>query len=253
VNEPTEEVLRGGNVAAVVVRIAGTVRKPATAATPAVEALLEHLEAVGFGAAPRTLWRDWRGRHVLEFITGALADTMPPLSDDELHRLGQLVRQLHDALHDFVPPPNAAWQVAIPPDREELICHNDLAPWNLIRDGDRWVFIDWDGAGPGSRLWDLAYIAQSFIPLWDGGDPETCSHRLRRLAAGYGLDQDQRRRLPGLITAHTRGMFDLLRGSAATGLQPWADLDRGGHGAVWYAAAKFTANHRTQWINALTA
>jgi Ser/Thr protein kinase RdoA (MazF antagonist) len=120
------------------------------------------------------------------------------LSADELHRLGRLVRQLHDALHDFVPPPNATWQVAIPPDREELICHNDLAPWNLVRDRDRWVFIDWDGAGPGSRLWDLAYVAQGFIPLWDGGDPETCSHRLQRLADGYGLDHDQRRRLyPG--------------------------------------------------------
>jgi hypothetical protein len=87
----------------------------------------------------------------------------------------------------------------------------------------------------------------------DGGDPETCSRRLRRFADGYGLDQDQRRRLPGLIAAHTRGMFDLLRGSAAIGLQPWADLDRRGHGAVWYAAAKFTANQRTQWINALKA
>ena len=111
------------------------------------------------------------------------------------------------------------------------------------------------GTAPGrahdSGIWP--YVAQSFIPIWDGGDPETCSHRLRRLADGYGLDQDQRRRLPGLITAHTRGMFNLLRGSAATGLQPWADLDQRGHGAVWYAAANFTANHMEQWINALTA
>ena len=31
--------------------------------------------------------------------------------------------------------------------------------WNLVRDRDRWVFIDWDGARPGSRLWDLACSA----------------------------------------------------------------------------------------------
>ncbi|MDX6540706.1 MAG: hypothetical protein QOI71_2316, partial [Gaiellales bacterium] len=35
-----EEVLAGGNVAAVVVRVGATVRKPATPATPAVHALL---------------------------------------------------------------------------------------------------------------------------------------------------------------------------------------------------------------------
>jgi len=39
-------------------------------------------------------------------------------------------------------------------------------------DGDRWVFIDWDwGLAPGSRLWDLAWTAQSFVPLAAGGDP----------------------------------------------------------------------------------
>jgi thiamine kinase-like enzyme len=41
--------------------------------------------------------------------------------------------------------------VVIAPDREDLICHHDLAPWNLVRDGDRWVFIDWDGACPAAE------------------------------------------------------------------------------------------------------
>jgi aminoglycoside phosphotransferase (APT) family kinase protein len=187
---------------------------------------------------------------VLEYVAGQLADTLPPLSNDELRQLGQLIRKLHDALQDFVPPPNAA-QVAIPPNREELICHNDLAPWNLVRNGDQWVFIDWDGGGPGSRLRDLACAAQGFIPLWDCGDPETCGRRLRRIADGYGVDQDQRRQLPGLLTDHTRGMYDLSRTSAATDLQPWADLDRRGHSAVWQAAANFIDNHAKQWMDAL--
>jgi len=50
--------------------------------------------------------------------------------------------------------------VLIPdPAAGDLICHSDLAPWNLVRNEQRWVFIDWDNAGPSSRLWDLGYAA----------------------------------------------------------------------------------------------
>jgi thiamine kinase-like enzyme len=42
---------------------------------------------------------------------------------------------------------------------------NVAGRWNLVRDGERSVFIDWDGAGPGSRLWDLGYAAHGFVPL----------------------------------------------------------------------------------------
>jgi hypothetical protein len=87
-----------------VVRIGATVRKPVTPATPAVEALLEHLAAEGFDAAPRTFGRDELGRQVLEYIPGVLADTVPPLSDEDLEHLGQLVRRLHDTLQTFLPP-----------------------------------------------------------------------------------------------------------------------------------------------------
>ncbi|NUR94891.1 MAG: aminoglycoside phosphotransferase, partial [Kribbellaceae bacterium] len=107
-----EEVLTGGNVADIVVRIGSTVRKPALAHTAGVEAVLEHLDDKDF--APRTLGRDDHGRHVLEYIPGTLADTLPPLTIDELHRIGRLIRELHDAMETFEPAPDAAWHPAVP-------------------------------------------------------------------------------------------------------------------------------------------
>lgn len=243
----TEHVLAGGNVADAVVRVGDTVRKPVTASTPAVEALLRHLD--GFAGAPRTFGRDEQGRQVLEYIPGTVDDL--PASTAELHRVGRLIRDLHDALADFEPPADARWDVVIPPDREELVCHHDLAPWNLVRAEERWVFIDWDGAGPGSRMWDLAYAAHGFVPLHEGGDPVVDGPRLRALVDGYGVDDGQRARLPGLIVAHTRGMFELLRDSALTGRQPWGRLYAEGHGDHWGPAARYVERNLDLWSKAL--
>ncbi len=247
----TEHVLTGGNVAAEVVRVGRTVRKPVSPATPAVEAFLEHLGAVGSAAAPATLGRDDQGRHVLEFVPGRVAMELAPMTADELARVGRLIRELHDVAATFEPPPDAQWDVVIRPDRQDLICHHDLAPWNLIRDGERWVFIDWDGAGPGSRLWDLGYAAHGFVPLAPDGDPADQGARLRALVDGYGLDADQRRALPALMTAHIQGMADLFRESSRTGVQPWARLHAEGHGRYWQQAADHARAHHDHWLAAL--
>jgi hypothetical protein len=250
--------LAGGNVSASVVRVGATVRKPASPSSAAVEALLEHLASVGFDGAPRALGRDERGRVVLEFVPGTLADAMPAMTERELRRVGRLIRDYHDAVADFAGPADAAWQVLIPADREDLNCHHDLAPWNLVREvrddgSERWVFIDWDGAGPGSRLWDLAYAAHGFVPLAPDRDPAAAAPRLRAFADGYDLDERQRSALPELIAGHTRGMYEVLRRGAQTGEQPWARLWGEGHGDYWGAAASYIERHIETWRTALLA
>jgi Ser/Thr protein kinase RdoA (MazF antagonist) len=238
-------------VADSVCRVGNTVRKPAGRWTPAVDALLAHLAAAGFAGAPRALGRDDQDRQMLEYVPGRSAHDLGPLSLGGLRRVGALIRDLHDATEGFIPPADACWQVEIPPDREDLICHHDLGPWNLIVGARRWVFIDWDGAGPGSRLWDLAYAVTGFVPMQGGGDPSADGSRLRALADGYRLSPVQRAELPPLIAAHTTGMFQLLCDGARTGRQPWARLHAEGHARYWGASADYISRNLGAWTRAL--
>ncbi|NNN09317.1 MAG: phosphotransferase [Acidimicrobiaceae bacterium] len=133
--------------------------------SPSVDALLAHFQAVGFKEAPRALGYDETGRQVLSFAEGFVDPDPSDLDVSRITQVGRVIRRLHDASSTFVPPLGAIWNVAIAPDREDLICHHDLAPWNLVRTPTEMTFIDWDNSGPGSRLWDLAYAAHGFVPL----------------------------------------------------------------------------------------
>lgn len=121
---------------------------------------------MGYSGAPRTLGFDESGRHIVEYVEGDVLMPFEPRDPiSALHRVGKLLREFHDAAATFVPPNDAKWNVVIPPDQCDIAIHHDSAPWNLVVGADRWMFTDWDNAGPGSRLWDLSYAAHGFLPL----------------------------------------------------------------------------------------
>lgn len=245
-----EVPLGGGNVSGDVVRVGRTVRRPSSAASPAVHAFLAHLNEVGYSGAPRTLGFDEQGRHVVEYVQGHVLMPFEPHDPwSALRRVGQLLRDFHDAAATFVPPTHAHWNVVIRPDRSDLIVHHDAAPWNLVLGADRWVFIDWDNAGPGSRLWDLAYAAHGFVPLAPEMPVGEAGSRLAALVDGYGLDEQGRRELVDLLVPRILSMYSLLERGSRDRVQPWSRLWAEGHGQVWRSYAEYASQH----LSALSA
>src|SRR5207249_366967 len=90
----SEGVALGGNLSDAV-RVGDTVRRRAGPWTPAVHALLRHLEAVGFEGSPRVIGIDEHGREALAYIEGdgptGWPDPMAPvrLARLEPHRRGE--------------------------------------------------------------------------------------------------------------------------------------------------------------------
>jgi len=244
-----EETL-AGNATTGVVRVGDTVRRPAGPWTDSVDALLEYLWSVGFTGAPRPLGRDEQGRQVLEYVSGQVGAEGGTYSLTELSSIGRMLARLHEALASFTPPSDAVWNRLIPPDREEMICHNDVAPWNLIRSGRGWVLIDWDATAPGSRLWDIAYAAQSMAGLHTQRPVAQSAARLRTLVDGYGLEPAAGPALAQMLGRRARAMYDLLREGARQQHQPWARIWTE-DGPYWLATAEYLDMHQEAWIAAL--
>jgi Ser/Thr protein kinase RdoA (MazF antagonist) len=252
-----EVPLAGGNMTGGVVRVGDTVRRPAGPWTPAVHALLEHLHAAGFRGAPRPLGLDERGREVLTYVPGTVPwpDLHLVASEDDLRRVARLVREFHDAVADFVVPPDARWQALIPAEipADGIIAHHDLAPWNLVVDGDHLAFIDWDVSAPGSREWDVAYAMRGFVPL--SANPAyrrfDAPTRLRVFADAYGLGPDQRVAIVPMLARRAAAVHDFLADQAGRGVSPWARQWREGHGEAWRADAEYIAALEDRWREVL--
>jgi hypothetical protein len=253
-----EEVLSGGNTHDAIVRIGGTVRRPTGPWTPGVHALLSHLAERGFDGAPGVHGIDERGREVLDFVEG---DVVHPDHDSLLEPdvaladVAALIRRFHDAVESFTPRAPFAWsdRGGDPAGPLEIVCHNDLAPWNLVhgRDG-RWVFIDWDLAAPGRRSWDLAWALLAMVPLMPGGDfsDERLVERISLFRATYGCDAFPDDVLAVAVERCAREA-DLIDRRGAAGEPPYDRLLRDGHREIWHAAASHIDAHRPEWQSAL--
>ena len=156
-------------------------------------------------------------------------------SEALLEQVGRATAEYHRAVADFRPPEPVIWQ--IPPISDSpLVCHHDLAPYNVVtRDGELAAFIDWDLAGPGSIRSELAFVAWQWVPLWRPESlrghglenaPDT-GRRLRLLLDGYGLEERS-----GFIDDVIRRVVLQYEGfvaQAAQGIPAFVEIVREGH------------------------
>lgn len=195
--------------------------------------------AASLGIAPELVWAD-EDCSVTTFAVGAT-----PIDSDRLRAdPGQFARALR-AFHDCgLTLPTRFWVPALLDDYADLLdrhgvtvpaaferaravvariaqalpltdpvaCHNDLLPGNLLAAGDAALLVDWEYAGMGHRLFDLANLAVNnefdddaearLLVAYDGerpigpGQPARAGLKLMKIAsdareAAWGVVQQQ--------------------------------------------------------------
>ncbi|MGW4946041.1 phosphotransferase [Actinoplanes sp. NPDC004185] len=231
----TEVSLPGGFVGGAV-RVGATVRKAPPADAGFVRALLEFLAERGWAGAPRFLGVDDRGRQVLSFVAGDVpwGDGAPPVGDAALAAVAVLVREFHDL--------TAGSALA---GGQEVVCHHDLSPKNAVFRGGRPVaFIDWDIAGPGARVQDVAHVCWQFVPLGPAVEAGEAARRVRVVADAYGWGD-----LPLLVETVLWWQDRCWRGigsGAAAGVPAMLRLREAGVVEQVRAAYAWTAGHAAE-------
>lgn len=235
--------LTGGAIAEVA-RVGDTVRRSTGPWTSEAHVVLRHLESVGCNLVPRVLGFDERGREVLTYVPGTtVLQDQPELLEQEevLRRAGTFVRELHDAL-----PRHGDGTVSL---------HGDMAPWNVVVDGDRWFAIDWDATHRGHPWWELAYCLMTFCNLWHEPalSPEAAVDRARQFAAGYGLSDEALADVMRLVSDRCFEVVRHLEARAAEGIPGFVRLIARGDATEWRRAGEKAAARLPAWLEVLAA
>lgn len=252
----------------------GVVSKPGGPWAPTVLALLHHLEEAGFVGAPRVVGDGLApdGRMQVTWVPGN-SPHPGPWPDDQVHRVGALLRDLHTVTAQFVPRAAALWKPwwlrEVRPAGAAttvVIGHGDAAPWNLVGDdGGPQAFVDWEYAGPIDALTELAYSTWLNAQLHDDdiaerqglGDAVTRAEQARAILEGYELPTAQRSQLVDrMIEVAVHGAHaEAVSGRVTPASTEAVDAD--GYPVLWAVAwrvrsASWMLRHRPLLLATLT-
>lgn len=173
-------------------KVGRTVRRPTGPWTPAVHEYLDWLADEGLGGIPFVNGIDENEREIVSYIEGRGVPV-----DDEIVLDSVLVeavtwlREFHDIAEDFRPDGPRRWRQTGPEPvdlkDDQIICHNDPGAYNWIIQSGRFVaMIDWDLAGPGDPVDDLAFLCWTGIPLYREIPAADVARRIDLVVDAYG-------------------------------------------------------------------
>ncbi|WP_370192553.1 aminoglycoside phosphotransferase family protein [Streptacidiphilus sp. MAP5-52] len=210
-----------------------------------VAELLTHLEQVGFTGAPRYLGVDDADRDSFTFLPGTVTPRFQQWSDDQVAAAGALLRSLHDATR------GSALAGAMP-----VVLHGDPGSNNTVLDrhGMPTAFIDFDTAGPGQPVEDLAYLAWSWVLSGKPGARPVAVQavQLRVLVDAYRAENCDRGCLLEAVTARQVLNAEWWREQARHPGPRGASREQMLERAAWsQREADFTQRHRRCFSSAL--
>jgi Ser/Thr protein kinase RdoA (MazF antagonist) len=259
-----EELLGGGIAnAGRVVRVGPHVLRPSSPHSGSIHAFLRAVRSAGFEGASSPVGIDEDGRERLVFVDGEVPLAPYPdwsQSDTALASIAGLLRGLHDAAQTF-DPQGLIWNDALAdPAGGTLVCHNDVAPDNVVfRNGIAVALLDFEFAAPGRRVYDVAQLARLCVPIDDDVDQARLGWRaadrparLRLVADAYGLDRDGRAQLlPAMDDAIARIEAAVRRSVDAGDPNAVAMARRTGGMEKYDRRRRWWAGHRQAFARAL--
>ena len=209
-----------------VFRVGNTVHRPLAPSAPAAHALLRHLRAAGLVEVPRVLGTEG-GAEVLSWIPGEAGRSPLPCwaQDDELLiSVAQLLRRFHDSVQGFDLSSHRWPRERVPAAyRGNFLSHNDVHTGNVICAGSTAVgLIDFDLAGPGSAVWDLAAALRCWSPLCSDADMPPAlldrrADRMRLLLEAYGAPSRMRQEVVEALIPNHDWTYGIVRRHARAG------------------------------------
>ncbi|KYG31774.1 aminoglycoside phosphotransferase family protein [Alkalihalobacillus trypoxylicola] len=257
-----EKRLAGGNISNVY-RKGNTVRRELKPESTHIHKLLKHLESKNYDYAPTFLGIDENGREILSYIegeagSGSIKNYM--WSNDALEIIAKMLRGYHDAVNDF--PIDESWQpIDNTPLPFEVICHNDFAIYNIIFAHKTPVgIIDFDVAGPGPKLWDIAYTLYTCVPLsrlyytekgeavyYHSKDASTKKERIHLFFQSYGLKRVDIR-LIEMVLLRLKGLCNTIKRKARNGDIAFQKMIEEGHLQHYEQDITFISQEGENWV-----
>lgn len=193
-------------------------RRVAHSGSATIQSFLRHLREAGLRTVPQPLSLDNQFEE-LSYLPGRCFSPLEPRTavawhDNTLRQLGQIARSFHDVSAVFLRQVDGDWfPFAEACDEPEVVCHNDLGPWNApITDEGMISIIDWEMASPGRKIWDVAHVAWNWIPCYSPEERHRLGYvgswafdtRLKVLLDSYGQSWTPRQILEAVIARQER-------------------------------------------------